>query len=92
MINRTWKAIATAGLTKEQKKLIADLAELQVSFLQDHRDDIEITGAGMMGYSIGLAVVTKKLEQEQERKKKVKEITQKCREKGIKEWRIKLVL
>lgn len=89
------KAIAILRLTVEQKKLLAELAECHVSGLrrisQSFRDDEDITRAGMISSSFGLAVVTKKLEEEKERKSKIKELTQKCLNNGIKQWRIKMV-
>lgn len=95
MVDRILKAIAMKGLTVEQKKLLAELAECHVSGLQaisqSLSDDEDIMRAGMISSSLGTEVVTKKLEEEKERKKKIKDLTQKCREMGIKEWRIKLV-
>lgn len=95
MVNRIFKAIAMSGLIKEQKKLLEELAEYHMSFFQrikqDNVDDIEITGAGMMSQSYGLKVVNKKLEETKERKKKTRELKQKCLKSGIKQWRIDMI-
>lgn len=95
MVSRISKAIAMMGLKEKQKKLLAELAECHVSGLraisQSFRDDEDIARAGMVSQPLGLEIVTKKLEEEKERKNKIKGLTQKCREMGIEEWRIKLV-
>lgn len=95
LFGRIKLAIASSGLTAEQKLILKRLASKKVGFLRELgraiSKDEDFSQADMMSSALGTEVLRRQVEKEREEKREIESLKEQALQQGISKWRINLV-